>query len=51
MHADKWHRAVVRKLIIELGDTKEKRTEILEAVKSSLGVLNNFLTGMEKAYS
>ena len=51
MHADKWHRAVVRKLIIELGDTKEKRTEILEAVKSSLGVLNNFLTGKEKAYS
>jgi pyrroloquinoline-quinone synthase len=51
MHADKWHRAVVRKLIIELGDTKEKRTEILEAVKSSLSVLNNFLTGMEKAYS
>jgi pyrroloquinoline-quinone synthase len=51
MHADKWHRAIVRKLIIELGDTKEKRTEILEAVKSSLGVLNNFLTGMEKAYS
>lgn len=51
MHADKWHRAVVRKLIIELGDTKEKRSEMLEAVKSSLGVLNNFLTGMEKAYS
>ena len=51
MHADKWHRAVVRKLIIELGDTKEKRAEILEAVKSSLGVLNNFLTGKEKAYS
>ena len=51
MHADKWHRAVVRKLIIELSDTKEKRTEILEAVKSSLGVLNNFLTGMEKTYS
>jgi pyrroloquinoline-quinone synthase len=51
MHADKWHRAVVRKMIIELSDTKEKRTEILEAVKSSLGVLNNFLTGMEKTYS
>ena len=51
MHADKWHRAVVRKMIVELSDTKEKRTEILEAVKSSLGVLNNFLTGMEKTYS
>ena len=51
MHADKWHRTVVRKMIVELSDTKEKRTEILEAVKSSLGVLNNFLTGMEKTYS
>lgn len=51
MHADKWHRAVVRKMLIELSETKEQRTEILEAVKSSLGVLNNFLTGMEKAYS
>lgn len=51
MHADKWHRAVVRKMIVELSDTREKRTEILEAVKSSLGVLNNFLTGMEKTYS
>lgn len=51
MHADKWHRAVVRKMLIELSETKEQRTEILEAVKSSLGVLNNFLTGMEKSYS
>jgi len=51
MHADKWHRAVVRKMLIELSETKEQRTEIHEAVKSSLGVLNNFLTGMEKAYS
>ena len=51
MHADKWHRAVVRKMLIQLSETKEQRTEILEAVKSSLGVLNNFLTGMEKAYS
>ena len=50
MHADKYHRAIVRKMIIELSNTKEKRTEILEAVKSSLGVLNNFLTGMERAY-
>ena len=51
MHADKWHRAVVRKMIVELSDTREKRAEILEAVKSSLRVLNNFLTGMEKTYS
>ena len=50
MHADKWHRAVVRKMLIELSKTTEQRAEILEAIKSSLGVLNNFLTGMEKAY-
>ena len=50
MHADKWHRAVVRKMLIELSKTKEQRTEILKAIQSSLRVLNNFLTGMEKAY-
>ena len=50
MHADKYHRAIVRKMIIELSNSKEKQAEILEAVKSSLGVLNNFLTGMERAY-
>lgn len=50
MHADKWHRAIVRKMLIELSKTTERRAEILEATKSSLGVLNNFLTGMEKAY-
>ena len=50
MHADKYHRAIVRKMIIELSNSKEKQAEILEAVKSSLGALNNFLTGMERAY-
>jgi pyrroloquinoline-quinone synthase len=50
MHADKWHRAVVRKMLVELSKTKEQKAEILEAVKSSLRVLNNFLTGMEKTY-
>jgi pyrroloquinoline-quinone synthase len=50
MHADKYHRAIVRKMIIELSNSKEKQAEILEAVKSSLRVLNNFLTGMERAY-
>ena len=50
MHADKWHRAVVRKMLIELSKTTEQKAEILEATKSSLGVLNNFLTGMEKTY-
>ena len=51
MHADKWHRKVVRELIKELSnDSKEKQNEILEAITSSLKVLNNFLTGMEKVY-
>ena len=51
MHADKWHRKVVRELIKELSnDSKEKQNEILEAITSSLKVLNNFLTGMEKGY-
>tara|TARA_Y100000590_G_C15586372_1_gene964298 strand:+ start:574 stop:1242 length:669 start_codon:yes stop_codon:yes gene_type:complete len=50
MHADKWHREVVRGLIEELSTSEEKQSEILEAIHSSLKVLNNFLTGMEKAY-
>ena len=29
MHADKWHREVVRNLLVELSDTKEKQEEIL----------------------
>ena len=50
MHADKWHREVVRKLLAELGDTKKKQKEILEAVDSALNALNNFLSGMERVY-
>jgi len=50
MHADKWHREVVRDLIKELSDTKTKQNEILHSVEVSLKSLNNFLTGMEKAY-
>tara|TARA_B100000214_G_C23961620_1_gene625547 strand:- start:672 stop:1346 length:675 start_codon:yes stop_codon:yes gene_type:complete len=50
MHADKWHREVVRELIIELSNTKKKQKEILEAVESSLFALNNFLSGMEKNF-
>ena len=48
IHADKWHRQVVRGLIEELSNSDEKQNEILEAINSSLNVLNNFLTGMEK---
>ena len=50
MHADKWHREVVRKLLAELGETKKKQKEILEAVDSALNALNNFLSGMERVY-
>ena len=50
MHADKWHREVVRKLLSDLANTKEKQKEILRAVESALSVLNNFLSGIERAY-
>ena len=50
MHADKWHREVVRNLLVELSDTKEKQEEILAAVDSALLALNNFLSGMEREY-
>jgi len=50
MHADKWHREVVRNLIKELGNTKDKQDEILRSVEAALDSLNNFLTGMERVY-
>ena len=50
MHADKWHREVVRKLLIEASKTEKKKEEILKAVDSALFSLNNFLTGIERVY-
>ena len=50
MHADKWHREVIRNLIKELSNTKEKQNEVLRSVKTALNSLNNFLTGMERVY-
>ena len=50
MHADKWHREVVRNLIKELSNTKDKQNEILRSVEAALDSLNNFLTGMERVY-
>ena len=50
MHADKLHREVVRSLLVELSDTKEKQEQILAAVDSALLALNNFLSGMEREY-
>ena len=48
MHADKWHRKVLRKLIAELNDSKEKQAETMAAIDEALHALNNFLTGMGK---
>ena len=50
MHADKWHREVVRNLLIKVSNTEKKKDEILNAVDSALESLNNFLTGMERVY-
>ena len=50
MHADKWHRKVVRKIIKKVADSKTKQNEITNSVESALGALNNFLTGMERVY-
>ena len=50
MHADIWHREVIRKLIEELNDSKEKQEQTMSAVKEALFALNNFLSGVEKAY-
>ena len=50
MHADKWHREVIRNLINDLSSTKEKQDEILKSVEAALDSLNNFLTGMERVY-
>ena len=50
MHADKWHREVLRKLIAELNDSKEKQSETMAAIDEALHTLNDFLTGMEKTY-
>jgi pyrroloquinoline-quinone synthase len=50
MHADKWHRKVVRNVIKRVADSKTKQNEITNSVEGALGALNNFLTGMERVY-
>lgn len=50
MHADKWHRKVIRNIIKKVADSKSKQDEITNSVETALGALNNFLTGMEKVY-
>ena len=50
MHADKWHRKVVRNMIKKVADSKSKQDEITNSVETALGALNNFLSGMERVY-
>ena len=50
MQADEWHREVIRNLLVELCNSKDKKEDVLDAVDSALGALNNFLSGMEKNY-
>lgn len=50
MQADEWHREVIRNLLVELCNSKEKKEDVLDAVNSALAALNNFLSGMEKNY-
>ena len=50
MHADKWHRKVVRNIIKKVSDSKSKQNEITNSVEAALDSLNNFLTGMERVY-
>ncbi len=50
MHADKWHRKVVRNIIKKVAISKSKQNEITNSVETALVALNNFLTGMERVY-
>ena len=50
MQADEWHREVIRNLLVELCNSKDKKEDVLDAVNRALGALNNFLSGMEKNY-
>ena len=50
MHADKWHRKVVRNIIKKVANSKSKHEEITYSVETALGALNNFLTGMERVH-
>ena len=50
MHADKWHRKVVRNIIKKVANSNSKQKEITKSIETALGALNNFLTGMERVY-
>ena len=51
MHADKWHRKVVRNIINRVANTKSKQEEIIGSAQTALSVLNGFLSGMQRVYS
>jgi len=51
MHADKWHRKVVRNIIKRVADKKSKQQEIIGSAKTALGALNGFLSGMQRVYN
>ena len=50
IHADKWHRKVIKNLMSQLCDSSVKQEEALAAIDEALYALNNFLTGMERVY-
>ena len=50
IHADKWHRKVIKDLISQLCDSSVKQEEALAAIDEAPYALNNFLTGMERVY-
>ena len=50
MHADKWHRKVVRNIIRKVADTKSKQQEIIGSAQTALAALNGFLSGMQRVY-
>ena len=50
LHTDKWHREVVKNLLVEICESDDKKNEALSAADQALYVLNNFLTGIERAY-
>ena len=51
MHADKWHRKVVRNIIRKVANTRSKQEEIKDSVQTALAALNGFLSGMQRVYS
>jgi pyrroloquinoline-quinone synthase len=50
IHADKWHRKVIKNLMSQLCDSSVKQEEALAAIDEALYALNNFLTEMEQAH-